>query len=81
MEPAIFIADLLIRNQWHLVNTKIPQNTINVTGLWKEGITGKGVKVCVVDDGLDMHSDDLAANFVRHTSVLVCTFDVLFLPS
>jgi hypothetical protein len=37
---------------------------LNVTGLWKEGITGKGVVSALVDDGLDFESGDLAANFV-----------------
>ena len=39
---------------------------LNVTGLWSKGITGKGVHVGIIDDGLDMESDDLAENFVSH---------------
>jgi kexin len=37
---------------------------MNVTGLWEEGITGKGVISALVDDGLDYESEDLAQNFV-----------------
>jgi len=37
---------------------------MNVTGLWKEGVTGKGVISALVDDGLDYESDDLKPNFV-----------------
>jgi subtilisin family serine protease len=37
---------------------------MNVTGLWKEGVTGKGVISALIDDGLDYESDDLKANFV-----------------
>jgi hypothetical protein len=37
---------------------------MNVTGLWKEGVTGKGVISALLDDGLDYESDDLKANFV-----------------
>lgn len=59
------IEDPLWPRQWHLVNGVIQQNSINVTGVWDEGVFGKGVNVAIVDDGLDMHSDDLAPNFVR----------------
>ncbi|CAJ0760866.1 1462_t:CDS:10, partial [Entrophospora sp. SA101] len=41
---------------------------INVTGIWKEGITGKGVVAAIVDDGLDMYSEDLADNFYAEGS-------------
>lgn len=58
------ILDPLWPRQWHLVNGVMEENSINVTGVWDEGVFGKGVNVAIVDDGLDMHSDDLAANFV-----------------
>ncbi|GAA5931166.1 hypothetical protein JCM3775_004952 [Rhodotorula graminis] len=57
------IVDPLWPKQWHLVNGAIRENSINVTGVWDQGIVGKGVNVAIVDDGLDMNSDDLAANF------------------
>ncbi|GAA5931885.1 S8 family peptidase [Sporobolomyces koalae] len=57
------IVDPLWSKQWHLVNGIMEENSINVTGVWDEGVFGKGVNVAIVDDGLDMHSDDLAANF------------------
>jgi subtilisin family serine protease len=44
---------------------------MNVTGLWKEGVTGKGVISALVDDGLDYESDDLKPNFVSRPSVQV----------
>ncbi|KAJ3163643.1 pheromone processing endoprotease [Geranomyces michiganensis] len=50
-------------NQWHLVNTVVIGNDLNVTGVWKQGITGNGSTVCFVDDGLDWHSEDLADNY------------------
>lgn len=37
---------------------------LNVTGLWEEGVTGKGVISALIDDGLDYNSRDLAPNFV-----------------
>jgi kexin len=42
---------------------------MNVTGLWKEGVTGKGVISALVDDGLDYESEDLKPNFVSGRSV------------
>jgi kexin len=47
------IADPLWPKQWHLANDKMPENSINVTGVWEQGITGAGIKVAIVDDGLD----------------------------
>jgi subtilisin family serine protease len=44
---------------------------MNVTGLWKEGVTGKGVISALVDDGLDYESDDLKPNFVSRRSMQV----------
>ncbi|GAA6025721.1 hypothetical protein JCM11491_001556 [Sporobolomyces phaffii] len=57
------ILDPLWPKQWHLVNGVSESNSINVTGVWAEGVFGRGVNVAIVDDGLDLHSDDLAANF------------------
>ncbi|KAI9322267.1 peptidase S8/S53 domain-containing protein [Dichotomocladium elegans] len=50
-------------NQWHLVNQENFGNDINVTGVWKQGITGNGSIVVILDDGLDFESKDLAGNF------------------
>lgn len=58
------IADPMLNMQWHLINQEMSDVELNVTGLWAQGITGTGVKVALIDDGLDMHSDDLADNFV-----------------
>lgn len=57
-------ADPLFTQQWHIVNEEFPQHSMNVTGLWELGITGKGVIASLVDDGLDYESKDLADNFV-----------------
>ncbi|SCV66924.1 BQ2448_5570 [Microbotryum intermedium] len=62
------IVDPLWPKQWHLFNGKIQDHSINVTGVWEQGITGKGVNVAIVDDGLDFESDDLAANFFAEGS-------------
>jgi len=57
------IYDPLWPKQWHLVNDVIPKHMINATGVWDMGITGKNVTVAIVDDGIDMSSDDLKDNF------------------
>ncbi|CAI7580985.1 hypothetical protein PCG10_010511 [Penicillium crustosum] len=62
------ITDPIFREQWHLLNTLQPGNDLNVTGLWLEGITGKGVATAVVDDGLDMDSNDLKPNYLPEGS-------------
>ncbi|CAI7571386.1 unnamed protein product [Penicillium glandicola] len=62
------ITDPIFKEQWHLLNTLQPGNDLNVTGLWLEGITGKGVATAVVDDGLDMDSKDLKPNYFAEGS-------------
>ncbi|KAF2118229.1 KEX1 protease precursor [Lophiotrema nucula] len=62
------IKDPIFEEQWHIFNTKTPGNDINVTDVWLSGITGKNVTACIVDDGLDMDSDDLKANFFAEGS-------------
>ncbi|KAK2747321.1 pheromone processing endoprotease [Myotisia sp. PD_48] len=57
------IHDPIFASQWHLLNTEDVGNDLNVTGLWLEGITGEGVTAAVVDDGLDMYSNDLKNNY------------------
>ncbi|KAL2820238.1 peptidase S8/S53 domain-containing protein, partial [Aspergillus cavernicola] len=57
------IADPIFESQWHLFNTKQIGHDLNVSGIWLEGITGKGVTTAVVDDGLDMYSNDLSPNY------------------
>ncbi|WPH02395.1 Hypothetical protein R9X50_00525800 [Acrodontium crateriforme] len=62
------LADPIFMDQWHLYNHVEKGNDINVTGVWVQGITGKNSTVCIVDDGLDMDSDDLAPNYFREGS-------------
>lgn len=37
---------------------------MNVIPAWKEGITGKGIVVTILDDGLESDHPDLVENFV-----------------
>ncbi|KAL7418561.1 pheromone processing endoprotease [Cryptotrichosporon argae] len=58
----------MLSEQWHLINTDMANIELNVTALWAGGITGDGIKVVIVDDGLDMDSEDLKANFYAEGS-------------
>lgn len=62
------IKDPVFASQWHLYNTIQVGNDLNVTGVWMEGITGKGVTTAIVDDGLDMYSNDLKPNYYAEGS-------------
>ncbi|KAL4881617.1 peptidase S8/S53 domain-containing protein [Aspergillus karnatakaensis] len=57
------IVDPIFEAQWHLFNTVQIGHDLNVSGIWLEGITGKGATTAVVDDGLDMYSNDLSPNY------------------
>lgn len=57
------IKDPIFNRQWHLFNPVQPGHDINVTGAWEQDVTGKGVSICVIDDGLDLDSKDLKDNF------------------
>ena len=62
------INDPIFNDQWHLINTIQVGHDINVTGVWMEGNTGKNATVAIIDDGLDMDSDDLKVNYFREGS-------------
>jgi kexin len=57
------IHDPIFKDQWHILNTIQLGHDLNVTGVWLQGITGNGSITSVIDDGLDMYSDDLKANY------------------
>lgn len=57
------INDPIFPDQWHLINEKKENWDLNVTGVWAQGVTGKGVNVCLIDDGVDHKSPDLKENF------------------
>ncbi|KAI9504436.1 peptidase S8/S53 domain-containing protein, partial [Coemansia spiralis] len=57
------IVDPLYKNQWHLANTQEVGHDINVTSVWHSGVTGAGVTVALIDDGLDFTNEDLLENF------------------
>ena len=81
-------ADPLYGDQWHLRNTGqsgasgppgIPGEDINVEPVWTAcgaGSTcrGEGVRIAVVDDGLEIAHEDLAANIAAGQSYNYVTF-------
>lgn len=39
--------------------------------MWEKGITGKGVVVCIIDDGVDHQHKDIAPAFVIMIALIV----------
>jgi subtilisin family serine protease len=69
--------DPLLVNQWHLQNigktafsSTLPTsgNDMNVAAAWAAGYTGKGIKVAIVDTGLEIAHEDLSANVDKENS-------------
>lgn len=61
------VADPLFNNQWHLNNTTFAFQDINVIPVWNACGTGntcrgEGIRIALVDDGLEINHEDLAAN-------------------
>ncbi|MDC8745113.1 S8 family serine peptidase [Xanthomonas campestris] len=70
-------SDPLFRYQWHLSNQgqavigdsrPVPGMDMDVDILHSLGIRGRGVRVGVVDDGLELGHEDLAANIIPNGS-------------
>lgn len=53
-------SDPYYARQWHLHGEK----SLNLVPVWTSGITGKGINVAVLDDGLFKDHIDLAPNYV-----------------
>lgn len=47
---------------------------MNVQGAWAEGITGNGVVVTILDDGLEKDHPDLFKNYVSILEYLLIFF-------
>ncbi|KAL2444514.1 Kexin [Exophiala dermatitidis] len=62
------IKDPIFKEQWHLFNPVQLGHDLNVTGVWLDGITGNGSISAVIDDGLDMDSNDLKDNYFAEGS-------------
>ncbi|KAI0473678.1 peptidase S8/S53 domain-containing protein [Xylariaceae sp. FL0804] len=57
------ITDPIFNEQWHLFNPVQLGHDVNVTDVWLSGITGQNATVAIVDDGLDLYSNDLKPNY------------------
>lgn len=58
--------DPLFQDQWHLGPGSDPQGDhihINAKGAWQQGYAGEGIRIAVVDDGLQKDHPDLSGNF------------------
>lgn len=65
---SLSFADPLYHEQWHLKNNIKGHKDCNVTGVWTYNITGKGVVVAVVDDGVEWRHPDLIENYCAEGS-------------
>ncbi|XP_075693227.1 neuroendocrine convertase 1 [Rhinoderma darwinii] len=59
--------DPMWSRQWYLqdtrVNPSLPKLDLHVIPVWRKGITGKGVVITVLDDGLEWNHTDIYANY------------------
>lgn len=47
-------------------SSSLPKLDLHVIPVWQKGITGKGVVITVLDDGLEWNHTDIFSNYVRH---------------
>lgn len=68
LPPVGTVTDPFFANQWHLLNTGqgggTPGEDVRVAAAWNQGLSGKGVRVAIVDDGIEIGHEDLAPNVV-----------------
>lgn len=59
--------DKLVDNQWYLYDTRVmpslPRLDLGVVGAWNQGMTGEGVRVTILDDGIEYTHEDLRDNY------------------
>lgn len=49
-------------------SSSLPKLDLHVIPVWKKGITGKGVVITVLDDGLEWNHTDIYPNYVSVSS-------------
>lgn len=62
-----FPNDEFFPGQWHLRNTGqngTPGEDVNVYPVWEMGLFGNGVRIAIVDDGMEIGHEDLAPNVI-----------------
>ncbi|TFK15754.1 versican core protein [Platysternon megacephalum] len=59
--------DPMWNQQWYLQDTRVtpslPKLDLHVIPVWQKGITGKGVVITVLDDGLEWNHTDIYTNY------------------
>ncbi len=69
--PVALHTDPLLPTQWHIQNvgqnsfaSSLPTagNDMDIAGAWTAGFSGKGIKIGIVDSGMEAAHEDLAAN-------------------
>lgn len=70
--PDPFGPDPLFGEQWHLANTGqqggTPGEDARVVAAWSTGVSGQGVDIAIVDDGLEIGHVDLAPKVIPNLS-------------
>lgn len=64
--------DPFFTDQWHILNTGQEGGTagedLNVSPVWSMALRGEGIRIAVVDDGLEINHEDLATNIATGLS-------------
>ncbi|XP_047502415.1 LOW QUALITY PROTEIN: neuroendocrine convertase 1-like [Penaeus chinensis] len=64
--------DELWVHQWYLFDTRtrpdLPKLDLQVVPVWERGVTGKGVRVLVLDDGIEWRHKDIRGSYDKETS-------------
>nr|P29145.1 RecName: Full=PC3-like endoprotease variant B; AltName: Full=SPC3; Flags: Precursor [Hydra vulgaris]AAA29215.1 Kex2-like endoprotease [Hydra vulgaris] len=67
--------DPYFKDMWYLLNTGQASGPagvdMNVVPVWKKNITGRGIVISVLDDGLDWTHPDLEANYDQTASIVL----------
>lgn len=58
-----FSLDPLYKKSWHLYEM-YPKSDISLQKTWQEGYTGKNIKIAVIDNGFNIHHEELANSFI-----------------
>ncbi|XP_061173752.1 neuroendocrine convertase 1-like isoform X1 [Saccostrea echinata] len=71
-EASLNFIDPLWNKEWYLHDTRtdlsLPKLDLHVVPVWAQGITGKGIVVSVLDDGIEHNHTDLAQNYDPYAS-------------
>jgi subtilisin-like proprotein convertase family protein/subtilisin family serine protease len=67
-----YFSDPLFPSQWHLSNIGQSGGTkdedVHILSIWEEGLSGAGIVIGIVDDGLQHDHPDLTANYLSALS-------------